>query len=672
MKVTTLELDSQGSHIVLTGDSQGVWRNRRIAIYLRDYLNASMLANGEIVIPVGNEQLGPLVKSVEASLQKGDYESSRGRSLTAALASFQSREVLFAEFSQKAKAIWANEVVPEEFRHFADVLAERLLGRRLYDLQLLAAFHLAFSQNSANFSAPGVGKTTIVYGAFAYLNSLSENDPKYVNKLVVIGPLSSFGPWESEFKECFGRRAKSHRLSGGVSPDIRKRILYSELPEYKNADLLLATYQSIPHEIHNLQHFLTRPWNKVMLVLDEAHKVKNADGGLWAESVLELSRLGSARVVLTGTPAPNGYEDLFNLFRFIWPDHDVIKYHLQHLRDMSQNPFDSRIEKLIQNVSPFFIRIRKSDLGLPKPIENLPIEVPMGPVQEQIYRFIEDKYISYVSGQGSASWLRDTLTKARLIRLMQAATNPALLRGPLDSAMLGEDVGLTGSLFIDDAEILSQVQGYDSHETPAKFLEAARLIKEILSSDPSNKIVVWCVFVGNLFALSDVLAREGIEVRLLYGGTPTETDDSDSGIETREGIVAEFQSASSRFRVVLANPAAVGESISLHKTCRHAIYVEKNFNAAAFLQSKDRIHRYGLPPDAKVNYYYLLSSNSVDSTVHARLLQKEAAMMKVLESKEIPLISLNMESGEEENDSDDIRAIIRDYAKRRSANTPAR
>ena len=78
-------------------------------------------------------------------------------------------------------------------------------------------------------------------------------------------------------------------------------------------DLLLATYQSIPYEIHNLQHFLTRPWNKVMLVLDEAHKVKNADGGLWAESVLELSRLGSARVVLTGTPAPNGYEDLFEI-----------------------------------------------------------------------------------------------------------------------------------------------------------------------------------------------------------------------------------------------------------------------------------------------------------------------------------------------------------------------
>jgi hypothetical protein len=72
-----------------------------------------------------------------------------------------------------------------------------------------------------------------------------------------------------------------------------------------------------------------------------------------------------------------------------------------------------------------------------------------------------------------------------------------------------------------------------------------------------------------------------------------------------------------------------------------------------------------LPKDAKVNYYYLTSRDSIDSTIHERLLQKEEAMMRVLESKEIPLISLNMEAGET-TDDDDIRAIIRDYAKRRS------
>ncbi len=359
-------------------------------------------------------------------------------------------------------------------------------------------------------------------------------------------------------------------------------------------------------------------------------------------------------------------------FRFIWPEHDIMKFHLQHLRDMSQNPFDPRIDRLVENVSPFFIRIRKSDLGLPKPIENPPISVPMGPKQEHIYRFIEEKYVGYFESRSSDSWVRDTLMRARLIRLMQAATNPGLLRAPLDTALLGEGAERSSTLFIDDAEILSEVHKYSQTEIPAKLAAALKLVKDILDKDINNRVVVWCIFVANLFALRDLLLENGIEARILYGGTPTETDDEEADIETREKIVQQFQSAESAFRVVVANPFAVGESISLHKTCHHAVYLERNFNAAAFLQSKDRIHRYGLPPDAKVNYYYLMAQDTVDETIHDRLLQKEAAMMKILESREIPLLSLNMDSGDAQEDTDDVKAIIRDYIKRRAASAVTR
>ena len=672
MQPLTLDLDAGGSHITVDGATQDVWRNRRTVIYLRDYLKAKQLQDGRILIPIQGTQLGPLLRTVEDALTKGGFRTSRATQLSDSVIDFQRAEDQFKEFSARAKDIWANKVPSDEFKHFAAVLAERLRGRRLYDLQLLAAYHLAFAQNAANFSAPGVGKTTIVYGAFAYLNSLDSNDSKYVNKLLVIGPLSSFGPWESEFQECFLRRPVSHRLSGGVSPDYRKRVLYSELPTFRNADLVLASYQSTPYDLEHLQHFLTRPWNRVMVVLDEAHKIKNSAGGVWAESVLALAKFCTARVVLTGTPAPNGYEDLFNLFRFIWPEHDVIRFHIQHLKDMSQNPFDPRIERLVDNVSPFFIRIRKSDLNIPDPIEHTPLLVSMGPRQDHIYRFIEEKYISYLESRGGESWLKDTLTKARLIRLMQAATNPALLRAPIEAALLGEGAEQASALFIDDTEVLAEIQGYAESETPTKFAAAVELIKSILGQASENKVVVWCVFVANLFSLQEILQKNGIPVRILYGGTPTETDDRAADIETREKIIQDFHKSDSSFRVVIANPFAVGESISLHKACRHAIYVERNFNAAAFLQSKDRIHRYGLPDDAEVNYYYLISEDTVDSVINDRLLQKEAAMMKILESREIPLISLNMDADDSEDETDDVKAIIRDYVKRRSTTAAAR
>lgn len=104
-----------------------------------------------------------------------------------------------------------------------------------------------------------------------------------------------------------------------------------------------------------------------MLVLDEAHKIKNTKGGITASSIMDIAADCSSRVVLTGTPAPNGFEDLYNLFHFIWPNRDVIKYSPSQLREMSKSSGDSRIEKMMDNIYPFFIRIKSKILEYPQP-----------------------------------------------------------------------------------------------------------------------------------------------------------------------------------------------------------------------------------------------------------------------------------------------------------------
>ena len=663
MSDVLIDVAEDRSSLFLHGDARALQQSRRLWIYLEQYLSASIKGPTEVAVPIGIQALGPLVTDVEEALSNHGFASSRAANLTGQISSYLHEQDLFAAFSQRARDIWSNKLNKDEFSEFTQVLSKDLAGRTLYPLQLLAAYHLAFSQNAANFSVPGAGKTSIVYGAFAFLRHLPPSDPKYTNKILVVGPLSSFGPWESEFQECFGRPARSRRVSGGLTPEDRKRVYYSELAGYRDLELLLTTYQAIPHDIEHIQHFLTRPENRVMVVLDEAHKIKNTEGGVWADAMLQLAPSAAARVVLTGTPAPNGYEDLYNLFNFIWPGQNVMHFDLGHLRDMSQTPFDRRADTLVDNISPYFIRIRKSDLHLPAPTDHPPIQVDLGPKQDRIYRFIEGKYIAYFKAQSPQSWVRDTLTRARMIRLLQAATNPGLLKAPLDAAGVS---GSDSALFVDDAEILNQVLGYEGSEIPAKLRKAVELTTQLLEANPANKVVLWCVFVGNLFQLHSMLAKHGIAARILYGGTPTDLDEDTADIETRESIIREFETHASSFRVVVANPFAVGESISLHRTCRNAIYVERNFNAAAFLQSKDRIHRYGLPRDARVNYYYLTARDTIDSTVHQRLLQKEATMMRILESRDIPLLNLNMDADSDREDVDDIAALIRDYGSRRS------
>lgn len=156
----------------------------------------------------------------------------------------------------------------------------------------------------------------------------------------------------------------------------------------------------------------------------------------------------------------------------------------------------------------------------------------------------------------------------------------------------------------------------------------------------------------------------GIESQELYGAIPIEKEgtmyESDEQILTRERIVREFQQPSCPYKVIIANPFAVAESISLHKACHNAIYIERSFNAAHFVQSKDRIHRYGLTSEVETHYYFVLSKDTIDETVDARLNEKERRMNEIMESMPIPLF----DNVTDELGDDDIKALIRDYVRR--------
>ncbi len=148
------------------------------------------------------------------------------------------------------------------------------------------------------------------------------------------------------------------------------------------------------------------------------------------------------------------------------------------------------------------------------------------------------------------------------------------------------------------------------------------------------------------------MENNNVRVAYLYGAVSK---------EERESVIGEFHKEQSKYDVVIANPQSVGESISLHRACHNAIYYEMSFNAASYMQSKDRIHRLGLPEGTITNYYYLVSSNTIDETILRRVLEKERRMLELVEGREIPLFVNN--SDFEAETADDIKAIIRDYYK---------
>ena len=640
----------EGNSYRIEGAIEELLTNKRAKMMLRSQL-AYREEGGALIVENedGIEQVASILKLVAgyigATIVYDDKTSSD-------IAEFKTREEDFARFSKEAKDIKENHCNPDEFKEFTDVLDEKMPCRHLYPLQLLSAYHLAFSQNGCNFSVPGAGKTSIVYGAYTYLKNTSDASKK-VDKILIIGPLSSFGPWENEYEECFGVKVRSQRMSGKLSAAQKKQYFYG-----RTAELTLLSYQSVITLKDELEYFLRN--NQVMVVLDEAHKVKSTNGGIIANIVMDLSKWCSSRVILTGTPAPNGYEDLYNLFHFIWPQYDVIKYNVGQLRDMTKTVNDSRVPKLMDNISPYFIRIRKSDLELPPATEHDPIIVPMKDSQRRIYDFIEERFVEEANKETKESALHNILVRAKMIRLQQVATNPALLSEPLSSFSeeAGEDLA---SVEADDASIMKDIMRFYDEHVPAKYEVCLRLFQKIIAT--GEKVIIWVIFIKNIERLEEYLKQNGINCKVLYGATPVASDDMNEEelVNTREGIVKEFNSPESTFKVVIANPFAVAESISLHKACHNAIYLERSFNCAHFLQSKDRIHRYGLPKDTDTHYYYILSADSVDETIDYRLKEKERRMLDIIENTPIPLFLNTTDEGDA-----DIKAILNDYVRRKA------
>ena len=139
--------------------------------------------------------------------------------------------------------------------------------------------------------------------------------------------------------------------------------------------------------------------------------------------------------------------------------------------------------------------------------------------------------------------------------------------------------------------------------------------------------------IGSLKLIVDHFSNLGERTELIYGGTPIRKNDNKELAEekTREDIRDEFIDLKSGLNILVANPAACAESISLHKTCFHAIYYDLSYNGAQYLQSLDRIHRVGGSETKQANYYFLQYLDTIDQDIKGSLDLKAKKMYEIIE-----------------------------------------
>lgn len=128
------------------------------------------------------------------------------------------------------------------------------------------------------------------------------------------------------------------------------------------------------------------------------------------------------------------------------------------------------------------------------------------------------------------------------------------------------------------------------------------------------------------------------------------------GRDERDVILSDFKNK--KFSVLITNPHTLAESVSLHTICHDAVYFEYSYNLVHLLQSKDRIHRLGLPDGQYTQYYYLMDyfkvngkDYSLDRMIYNRLMDKELLMLNAIDHKVL-------ETGA--SDEEDLQLILGD------------
>ena len=507
---------------------------------------------------------------------------------------------------------------PEILDRFEEykLVVDQALSRKLRDRQMWDSFFMCTMKKASNFSVPGSGKTASVLGAFAYLQA-----KKSVKRIVMVGPKNSFGSWCDEFVLCFGEKQtlRLFNIQDAKYKSVAERRT-ALLFETGNCNLILLNYDCLRTYISEAKKLIDA---RTLLVFDEVHKVKAIEGSN-AERALELAKNAVYTIALTGTPIPNSYTDIRNLLDILYHDeyNEFFGFSIQQLK----NPSPLDMEMINSKFQPFFCRTTKKQLSVPDANGDLILSVPASEAENALFHILCMKYA------------KNKL--ALIVRLLQLESDPFMLLRALDLSDFSDILDISGEIedidYVDYSEDVKRL--IDSVSQTTKFRQCIQTSEKLYAEKKPH--IIWCIFVDSINRIAAALEQKGMRVGCIYGETP---------MEDRQLLLDAFRNG--KLDVLITNPHTLAESVSLHKSCHDAIYFEYSYNLVHLLQSKDRIHRLGLPEGQYTQYYFMQElfttkdgdPYSLDEKILIRLQEKEQIMLDAIENNQLETVTTTQE-----------------------------
>ena len=316
-------------------------------------------------------------------------------------------------------------------------------------------------------------------------------------------------------------------------------------------------------------------WGADLLVLDEAHRVKNLEAKR-TKSAISLSRSAKSCIALSGTPIQNRTNEPAVLLRVI----DPVTFHEAHVVGRIS------IERIKSMLKPVYIRRRQEDVlpQLPPLTEQvIDVEIDVDYEAEPFQNILE-------SGGKVPDWAHDIESSLKPIAAAWAS---------------GKQIGN----FI---QLRMQI-GQQKAASPI-LLDT---VQEIMES--RGKLLIWVHFEETAIVLLNML-KNIWRVAWAYGKVKP---------EKRKQIIENMEMGD--LDIVICSMEAMGEGINLQKCASTAIFIEMVVKPQIFAQARARLHRQG--QEHPVHAIYLISNHPVDLFFAEMCIHKASLQSTTLDEK---------------------------------------
>lgn len=421
----------------------------------------------------------------------------------------------------------------------------------------------------------GLGKTVTTLTAVKEL----KYNRFLVRKVLVIAPKKvAEGTWTKEKDKW------EHTRMLRVSPVLgsrTKRIRALNAP----ADIYITNRENVVW----LVDYYRNSWPFDMVVVDESSSFKNHR----AKRFKALASIGShidRMVELTGTPSPNGLEDLWSQVYLLDGGERLGKRYTQFreryfqpgrrwadgmVYDYTAKPGTE--ESILERISDICISMKAEDyLQLPEVIYH-EVPVVLDAKAERAYREMERKMVLELPEDEEE--ISVTSAAALSNKLLQLAN---------------------GALYDDD---------HEAHPVHGCKIEAFLELVESLQGKPA---LVFYNFQHDKERILKALKRSGLRIRELK--TTQDEDDWNAG----------------EIDILLAHPASCAYGLNLQQGGNHVVWFGLTWNYELYTQANKRLHRQG--QTERVIIHHLICTGTRDEDVMEALNRKEDVQNWVMQS----------------------------------------